>query len=265
MTTETSYDLDRIRKEFPAKFTPTILDRIADELRVRMLADPLILDPFAGIGGVHGLRDRYPCRTVGIDLEPEFAACHPDTLCGDSRHAGSLLFDAGVGRPDVLVTSPAYGNRFADQYLGSDTEKCRDCKGLGQITSSTYPPSLCKRCDGSGNAPSKRANYAIAKGATLTPGSGAALQWGQRYRETHELIVRRLVADIGAPLWIVNVSSSIRGEGYVPVTEWWVTMLARYLTVVDLVAVETPRMGFGANGDARVPVEHIIVAEARDA
>lgn len=267
--------IERTRKAFPAKYSPQILEAIAAEIRIRLLADPLVVDPFGGVGGIHALEQLVNCRTLAVELEPEFAACHERTVCGDSRRVAELLPDH-VGKVDVLAFSPAYGNRFADQYLGSENEKCRGCMGTGtelidiendpggsRDTTPVPTGAQCTRCDGTGKAKSSRAGYAIAKGARLTAGSGASLAWGQRYRETHGLVLERLPQML-APggLWLVNVSSIEKDKRYAGVMEWWVGQLAKHARVVDLVPIETARYGFGQNADARVPVEHLIVAEA---
>lgn len=274
-TDESAADL---RRRFPAKFTASVLDTIQAELQLRFLHTATILDPFAGTGLVHTLADRLPVTTVGIEIEPEVAALHPRTVCGDSRRASTFQnpLAAITGTPDgypfraqVIVTSPAYGNRFADQYLGSDTEQCRACLQAGE----PHPPVAgtdkvrfidpdCKKCDGTGCAKSTRAGYAIALGRRLTPGSGAAAQWGQKYKRLHLPVLQdvdRLLEPGG--WWMVNVSSSIRQEAYADVMEWWVERLAERARIVALRAIETPRNGFGQNGDDRVPVEHLIVAQ----
>ena len=266
---------EELVKAFPAKYTDTILDAIGEELFDRSLIDGVICDPFAGIGGIHTFADRYPnLTTVGIDIEPEQAALHPRTVCGDSRRISTFLpkvrdvISDAQGAPchqlpislfDAIVTSPAYGNRLADQYLGSDDEKCRACKGIGR----TDKGSDCSKCVGTGKARSKRMGYSIALGRTLTQGSGAALQWGTEYREMHSAVIAE-VATLLKPggWWIVNVSSSLGAKGYKPVMEWWVECIAEHARIVKLRSVETPRIRFGQNHDRRVPVEHLIVAKA---
>lgn len=288
-TTELTDEQHELVRKFPAKFTASIIDAIADELFDHSLIDGTILDPFAGVGGIHKLADRYPNLTTwGIDIEPEQAALHPRTMHGDSRHAYDLVNDLAGIPPiyvDAIVTSPAYGNRLADQYLGNPAERCQPCKavgwkprkaheaGLPDRRDDAYPAAVmalpeehrqkCSKCAGTGRSASKRQGYAIALGRTLTPGSGAALPWGVAYRELHEAVV----ADVSRLLrpggwWLVNISSALGTDGYMPVMEWWVELLARYAKIEKLRAIETPRSRMGANGDRRVPVEHLIVAQA---
>lgn len=298
--TLTDAQRDLIRA-FPAKYSAPIVDAIEAELAARFLHTARILDPFGGVGGVHQLADRLPVTTVAIDIEAEQAALHPRTVHGDSRRVTSLvpqlraLTDPGLP-PDVgwrgfdaIVTSPAYGNRLADQYLGSDNEKCRRCDGQGWLHDCTGKAltdaeradghadcslSGCPNCTppggcgGTGKSPSKRMGYAIALGRRLTLGSGAALHWGDRYRKVHRDVLRevQLLLRPGG-WWLVNVSSFLEtdddGDAYRPVMEWWVEEIAVRARIVRLVAIPTARLRFGQNAERRVPVEHLIVAQAR--
>jgi hypothetical protein len=248
--------LDEVRKRFPAKFSPEILDELTLELRARLFAGT-ILDPYGGIGGIHAL----PWETTAVEIEPEFAACHEGTICADSRHLDIALGER-YGTFGAVVTSPDYGNRFADQYLGSDDEKCRACAGTG-LTEPTgeRPQSDCEKCAGTGKAKSKRASYAVALGRKCSPGSGARFQFGKQYRDLHLAVLNAAIgAVIPGGLLLYNVSSSIHQNSYRPVMEWWLTEIAQRAEILALRSVETSRLKFGANGDARVPAEHIIVA-----
>lgn len=138
-----------------------------------------ILDPMAGIGRVHDL----PWPTVGVELEPEWAATHPDTQVGDATHlaCGGNTFDA-------IVTSPPYGNRLADQYAGDGT---------------------------------KRLTYRISLGRPLTDGSAAAQQWGRSYRRIMSDVwaeCARVLKPNG--LMIVNLKDHVRKGKVMPVTGW---------------------------------------------
>src|SRR5207344_1862627 len=110
----------------PAPFSASIMDVLAD-----LIADweGPILDPYAGVGRVHELgRD----DTFGIEIESEWADTHHRTFCGDSSHlivTGGRMMScvngtqvADLERPNAVVTSPDYGNRMADQYLGTPEE-----------------------------------------------------------------------------------------------------------------------------------------------
>lgn len=90
--------------DHPAKFTPAIVDAIG-ELVLDHFAPPVLdrppalLDPFAGVGGIHALRPGI--ETHGVELEPEWAAASPWTEVGD---ATNLRWADGTF--DVVATSP---------------------------------------------------------------------------------------------------------------------------------------------------------------
>lgn len=156
-------------------------------------ADALTLDPFAGIGGIHTLSTPTlfgTRRTVGVELEAEWARGHPGTIQGD---ATALPFDADVF--DAVATSPAYGNRMADNF---------------------------KPRDGS-----RHHTYRISLGRPLTSGSGAALQWGDKYRDLHRRAVAEMVR-VCRPggLVLVNVKDHIRDHEHRHVVDWWADTLA---------------------------------------
>lgn len=278
MTTFTDEQLAEVRRKFPAKYSEPILEQIALELRARLITAGTVLDPYAGIGGIHALRDLLPgIDTLGVEIEEPFAACHPDTLWGDSRELAKRIGDR-AGTITAVVTSPDYGNRLADQYLGSDNEKCRPCRGDGaelrnpepgefdeseDVLSPTKVPTGrdCPACGGSGKSRSRRMSYAIALGRKCDPRSGARYQFGKSYRDLHLGILGAVCETVPAgTLLIYNVSSSIADKGYRPVMEWWVTEIARRADIKALVPIETARLKFGANYDARVPAEHLIIA-----
>lgn len=248
--------------DHPAKFSDPILDAIEAELRAHLIGPGhALLDPFAGVGRVHELADRLGADSLGVELEPEWAATHERTICGDST-ALSVLVGPYHGQVDALVTSPAYGNRMADQYLGSDQEKCRKCKGTGLTAPDPDRPQRdCSKCKGTGRAKSKRMGYAVSLGRKCTPGSGAALAWGDQYRDLHRRVwdeCARVIRPGG--LWVVNVSSFIAAGEYQPVMEWHVDQVAARARVLSLRAVQTRRMRYGENGELRAPVEHVLVA-----
>lgn len=221
----------------PAKFTESILERVRPivEAEATLLGRPIeVFDCFAGTGKIHQLASGQ-IRTVGVELEPEWAAYHPDTIVGDSTD----LPDEWTGRFDVLVTSPAYANRMADRYAG----------------------------DPSG---SRRHTYRIDLGRPLSDNSGAALQWGDAYRELHEKVyreVRRVLRPASASTWgalaVVNVSDHIRQGERVPVVDWHeecLTVLG--FSTIERIKVPTPRQRHGANGHLRVDHEELLVLRA---
>lgn len=194
--------------------------------------EPILLDPFAG-RGLDELRATHPtARWLGIELEPEWASQAPGTVVGDATR---LPFRAGT--LDGIVTSPCYGNRMADTYDGRDG--------------------------------SRRMTYRLALGRMPSPRSTATLQWGTAYRAMHRLAwheAHRVIRPGGALL--VNVSNHLRTRGsganrqqaVQHVMEWHLDCLASLGFVTRrLVPIETRRMRQGANHDARVDAEHLLV------
>lgn len=183
-----------------------------------------ILDPFAGQGLIHETLADIVMETVGVELEPEWAACHPQTQVGDAR---SLPFlDDSF---DAVMTSPCYGNRMADAYDGRDG--------------------------------SARRTYRLSLGRDLTPGSGAGMQWGDDYRTLHLLALGEMYRVVRpGGFVVVNISNHIRGGEIQHVVEWWVQVMTGHGNILHEVRrISTQRYGFGRNGQVRVGAEHIIV------
>lgn len=208
----------------PAKFSDPILQAIDELLRYEEAVDGpvgVVLDPFAGVGRVHELA-RPGRLTLGVEIEPEWAATHPRTIQGDAL---DLPFpNASV---DAVVTSPTYGNRMADHHEARDG--------------------------------SRRVTYRHVLGRPLHPHNSGQLQWGEKYREFHRAAWRevdRVVKWDG--IIALNVSDHVRGGKQVPVAEWHRdTICEMGWAVEDEIKVETARMGFGENRDARVGYEMI--------
>ena len=214
----------------PAKFSTSILDVIERLLEVHLPEGGLILDPFAGTGGVHQLAsERY--RTIGVEIEAPWADTHMMTIQGDA-----LALPFGDHCFDCVVTSPVYGNRFSDHHRARDGSLRR-----------TYTHDL-QRMTGD---PER----------TLHPNNSGMLQWGHRYRDFHEHAWRevRRVLKPGAT-FTLNSSDHIRNGEVQPVTDWHIsTANSLGFEMIDRIEVPTPRMRNGANASARVNVETIVV------
>ena len=211
-----------VARRHPAKFTDTLWPVFVEMLRGRKC----ILDPFAGTGTIFTIEKLLPgCRAEGIELEPEWAALHPRTTQGNALHLSwpDRHFDA-------VLTSPAYGNRMADN-----------------LSRDRY----------------KRNTYASELGRDLSPDSGAALQWGPRYREFHVAAwteARRVLCPGAA--FVLNCKNHIRGGVLQHVTEWHIDALTSLgFRLQRHERVNTPSMRYGANSDLRVEYESVILFE----
>lgn len=205
----------------PAKFSEPILDHITvvfDEWGW----PKRLLDPFAGVGRVHSLVEGRATKSVGVEIEPEWADMHPDTIVGNAL---SLPFPDNSF--DGLVTSPCYGNRMADHHNAQDG--------------------------------SRRYSYRHVLGRPLHPANSGQMQWGDRYREFHtaawDECLRVLKPD---SIIVINTSNHIRGGVEQYVTEFHMKhFLDRGCAVLDLDMVNTARMRHGANREVRPKYENV--------
>ena len=236
-------------KPHPAKFTDTIMMELA-KLYDQYGSPGVVLDPFAGTGRIHtigdiiegfteGIYTRPAVRTIGVEIEPEWAAHDPRTIIGNA-----LDLPFATASIDGVITSPVYGNRMSDHHDAKDA--------------------------------SKRHTYRHYIGRPLHTQNAGQLQWGPRYRDFHMQAWEEChrVLRPGAPagmvgmtrgLMLVNVSNHIRKGEEVDVVHWHVNALielgfAHHWTI----KVPTPRQRHGANGKLRVDHEAIIVARKVD-
>lgn len=201
----------------PATYPAAVLDVID-----RLLGPAVrVLDPFAGVGGIHALRDRGR-ETWGVELEPEWAAASPWTIPGDAR---ALPF--GPATFDAVATSPAYGNRLADTYDGRDG--------------------------------SRRYTYRLALGRPLTVGNSGGLQWGPEYRALHRdawAEAARVLTPAGR--LVLNIKDHVRRGRRQYVTEWHLDALAALgFRLAETVEVPTRGIRHGRNHAARVEFETV--------
>lgn len=216
----------------PAPYSVSILGVLSRLVRdeQRRLGRPVrVLDPFAGVGRIHRLAVPGRIETVGIELEPEWAATHADTICADAidwcrRYRGKPF--------DLIVTSPTYGNRMADHHEAKDG--------------------------------STRRSYVHDLGRRASTSSSCELPWGPRYWSFHATAVRSFVRVLRKPapargldtdpeevgglvLW--NVSNFYRGDVEVHAVQWHHGALAGagFEYAARPYKVPTPRMTKGAN------------------
>ena len=205
--------------EHPAPYSRSIIAAIRERA-----VGPRLLDPFAGTGRIHELREDG-LETWGVELEPEWAALSRYTVC-----ASATALPFGSATFDTIATSPAYGNRFADSY---------------------------KRKPGD---TSLRWTYAIALGRELSRGSGAGLQWGPAYRRLHWLVWReaRRVLRPGGQL-LLNCSDHFRGGQLQKVSAWHVQALEAWgFEQVKWEKIATPRNRMSPRPDLRAEGEDLV-------
>jgi SAM-dependent methyltransferase len=211
--------------DHPARYTTALLPVMAKMLKGRRS----ILDIFGGAGGIFDLEHWLGAgvEIEAVELEPEFAALHPRTTQGNALHLPWCddWFDA-------IVTSPAYGNRLADNYR---------------------PDADCF-------------SYAQALQRELHPDNAGGMQWnpnGGEYQVTHVLAyaeARRVLQPGGA--FVLNCKDHYRNKVLQPVTQWHVnTLKALGFRKIESKRVKTPSLRYGENHDARVEYEHVILFE----
>lgn len=203
----------------PARFSDPILEAV----RGYLPSGADVLDPFAGTGRIHELRD-HGFQTVGVEIEPEWANLHPDTIVGNA-----LALPFGDASFDAVVTSPCYGNRFADHHNARDA--------------------------------SRRRSYRHDLGRPLHSANSGQLHWGPAYKAFHERVwaeVRRVLKPDG--VFVLNVSNHIRGGVEQPVVQWHCAAACTIgfkLSTGRL--VKTQRMRYRQNGKARVEGEWVLL------
>lgn len=190
-----------------------------------------ILDPFAGIGRIHALRNMW-VKTTGFEIEPEWAGESPFTECGDAL---KLLKKRGTF--DVIATSPTYGNRFADHHNAADDSVRRSYTHDLRTQTGDRKRKLHKRNSG-------------------------LLHFGPEYCEFHARAYD-LFAHVAPMVWL-NVSDFVRKGEVVPAAAWHRKALveAGYKITMEI-EVPTPRMRYGENDQARVDYEMVYVGQRK--
>lgn len=237
----------------PAKFSDPILDKLAAlvtaearRIRGRVTDRPVtVLDPFAGVGRIHRLARPGRVRTWGLEIEPEWAACHQDTVCTDAidwltGHPYLRMMGDGVwtdGAPngfDIVATSPCYGNRLSDHHEARDG--------------------------------STRRSYRHDLGRPLTENSSGALPWGPAYWTFHAEAYRRIRAALRpGGLFLLNVSDFYRRKALVSAVEWHrgTAMGAGFLHGGRDVPILTRRLQGVGTEDTAARADHEVILRLR--
>ena len=213
----------------PAPYSRPILE-VVD--RHHLLPDVgIVLDPMAGIGLIHRLATPTR-RTVGIEIEPEWAAAHPDTLVGNA-----LRLPFGRHAFDAVMVSPCYGNRLADHHKAADGSVRRSYTHDLQAT--TGDPERRLHADNSGTLRATKDEYWLFH----------ARAWAE---------VHHVLRPGGR--FVLNVSDHISRGVVVPVVERHTDLvLLSGFTLVKEFRVPTRRLRYGANNQLRVPTESVLV------
>lgn len=218
----------------PARFSDEVITAIREVLRDHLRQGDLILDPFAGVGGVHQLSDLFV--TIGVELEEDWARASHPTVCADS-----LQLPFSDAQFDAVCTSPVYGNRMSDSHTARDGSLRR-----------SYTHDL-RRMTGDESRQLHRNN-------------SGRLQWGHKYQEFHTQAwteVLRVLKPAG--LFVLNISDHVRSGKLEPVTDWHLeTLRALGFRWIQEVRVATRRMRRGANHEVRVTHESVLVLRQAD-
>lgn len=220
----TLFALPTAQPAHPAQYTEALYPTMA-----RMLTGcTRVLDPFGGKGGVFTLERWQPSIAFhAVEIEPEWAACHPKTEVGNALH---LRWADGYF--DGVCTSPTYGNRMADSLRNPENW----AREYNYIT------------------------YAQKINRPLHEDNSGGLQWGDKYRTFHLAAwteARRVLQPGG--VFILNIKDHIRNGQRQPVTAWHVEALQSLGFIErEHIHIACPGMRWGANADKRVEYESVI-------
>lgn len=220
----------------PSQFSPEVLEVMAPILQAWNLP---VHDPFAGPGVRLGrLCDELGLAFSGTEIEPEFIV-DPRVRQGDSTTTWWDSYPSPL-KPYVIVTSPVYPNGMADHFHARDDSERH-----------TYRQALAK-----------------IRGKDRELAGNNMGRWGARSGRTAELEHFRLANSV-VRHWppakvLLNISDFITGgKTYDLIGRWKVLLDIWDYIVTDQIPVHTRRQRKGANGDARVDHEVVLVAVPR--
>jgi SAM-dependent methyltransferase len=210
----------------PAPFSMPVL-RVIRELLEGYAGK--VLDPFAGIGRIHLLRE-FGFETTGIEIEKEWANLSEFTEVGSA-----LKTRFRKGTFDAIATSPTYGNRLADSYDATD--------------------------------PDQRHSYHFELGHKPSEGSSAVLPWGDEYEAFHVKAWKEAVRVLKPNgRFILNIKDHIRDGIWQDVAAWHVTtIMGLGFTMGAIRPIGTKGMPSGSNADVRSDAELVIAFDRKGA
>lgn len=214
----------------PARFSSELIPIFCDLLQQYAPLANTVFDPFGGTGErLDELASLLPqMQFRATEIEPLWHVSERVCLGNALRLP---LFDDSV---DVVLTSPAYGNRMADHHNAKDG--------------------------------SRRRTYRHMLGVPLHPDNSGAMQWGEAYRAFHVAAwteAKRILQPY-APRYrgilMLNIKNHIRGDLEMKVTQWHTAALVELgFDLIDIKEVPVPSMRFGANANKRALCESVIV------
>ena len=225
----------------PARFSDRLLEAIGDMLAP--YGQLSILDPFAGTGRIHELRARGH-RTLGVEIETQWANLHPGTICGNSLELARLLRGTTW---DAVATSPSYGNRFADAHTARDT--CKNCRGTGSDSGRRCPVCLGTRLSMRRSYTHDLRRMTGDASLELAEDNSGKMQWGVKYRSFHEAVWAQVPGLLRGPrLFLLNCKDHVRNRERQHVVDWHVgTLEALGFVVLERTELDTGGLRHGAN------------------
>jgi hypothetical protein len=252
----------------PARFSGPILD----VLRTELSGAPWVHDPFAGTGERLGhLCDELGVPFSGTEIEEPFIVDAARVWCGDSRDPSTYPTPLVGIEHYWIVTSPVYPNGMTDHFISSGV--CSACEGVGIVEyAGTGVPytDACPKCQGSGERPVKRHTYRQAAIELSGDPTYALSEWnmgrwgvrgGRKAEDTHWTLALSVASQWGsAERVILNTKDAIvKGDVYHVTDRWRQIMLDLGWTLDHSVRVPCPGQRNGANREARVDHEDVLV------
>lgn len=205
----------------PSPFNDKTMVRIQDHLSPEEYEK--VLDPFAGIGGIHVLRN----KTFGVEIEPEWANEHRDTQVGNAL---DLPFDDDSF--DAIATSPTFGNRMADHHNARD-----------KSTRNTYKHRLGR-------------DLHPENSGQMHWGDEY-----REFHEKAWAEATRVIKPGGR--FVLHIKNHIRGGEEQRVSEWHLnTLMSLDWTLFSLEVIPTRGLQYGANREVRTNHEFLMVFDA---